>query len=65
MLIENGRRFWDVVGSRDPPCWRDNYWDITDVKGAKFSNMLRGYPETNIIHKEATVDFVLEDVNKK
>jgi hypothetical protein len=39
--------------------------DITDVKGGKAPNFLNGYTEKNNIPNRATVDFVLENVNKK
>jgi hypothetical protein len=65
MFIENVQRSADAVCSRDPHCLRTKYRDITDVKGGQVPNLLSGYTETNNIHNRTTVNYVLENVNKK
>jgi hypothetical protein len=65
MFIENVQRSTDIVCSCDAPCWRAKSWDISDVKGGKFPNSLSGYMETNSIRNRTTVNFVLENFNKK
>jgi hypothetical protein len=39
--------------------------DITDVKGENVPNLFNEYTGTNSIHNITTVNFVLENVNKK
>jgi hypothetical protein len=51
-------RFSDIACSCDAPCLVANSWDITDVKGGKSVIFLVGT-------RKPTVNFVLENVNKK
>jgi hypothetical protein len=46
MCIENVQRFADIC-SRDACCWRAKSWDISDVEGGKFFNLVSGCTETS------------------
>jgi hypothetical protein len=65
MFTENDQRFAFVVCSGDAPSCRAQSGDITDVKGGKVSRLLSGYTEANSIHNRTTMNFVLENLNKK
>jgi hypothetical protein len=65
MFTKNAQRSAETVCSCDAPCWRAKSWDITGVKGGQVSNSLSGYTETNRIRNTTTVNFVLQNVNKK